>query len=367
MIEPIYQISSYDYHLPEAQIAQQPTIQRDGSRFLVVHGDASDGDPTSIEDCRFAELPSLIQPGDVLVINDTRVFPARLLGKKETGGQVELLLLHYPDPAERPSSALTTSNQAEVRGLVKSSKRPKPGSRLLFGPDLEAEVLEILNNGEVRVLLRWQGELDQVLNTCGILPLPPYIQRPDGEKRDDRQRYQTIYARENGAIAAPTAGLHFSDELYLQITKKGGKFTPVTLHVGYGTFAPVRVTDIRDHSIHAEYVTVPETTVAAIREAKATGGKIWAVGTTSARALEFAAASGELQAVSDWCRLYIYPGYEFRVVDNLITNFHLPKSSLLFLVSAFAGFNLVKKAYQRALDLGYRFYSYGDAMVLFRK
>ena len=361
MIEPIYQISSYDYQLSESQIAQEPTSRRDASRLLVVCDN-----PTTIEDNQFADLPSLIRPGDVLVINDTRVFPARLLGRKETGGQVELLLLHYPDTVGISSSA-TDHGRAEVRGLIKSSKRPKPGNRLLFGPDLEAEVLGIQDNGEVSVLLCWRGDLDQVLNTCGILPLPPYIHRSANDERDDSHRYQTIYARETGAIAAPTAGLHFSDELFNAIKEKGGKVTPVTLHVGYGTFAPVRVTDIRDHAIHAEYVTVSESTVKAIHNAKANGGRVWAVGTTSARALEFAAASGELQAVSDWCRLYIYPGYEFRVVDNLITNFHLPKSSLLFMVSAFAGFNLVKKAYHHALELGYRFYSYGDAMVLFRK
>lgn len=366
MIEPIYQISSYDYQLPESQIAQEPTKYRDGSRCLVVHADAQ-----TLADGMFTDLPSLIQPGDLLVINDTKVFPARLLGRKESGGQIELLLLHYPAPADPPlTSPPTAWSQAEVMGLVKSSKRPKPGGRLLFGPDLEAECLEIVANGEVRVLLRWRGDLIDILNTYGILPLPPYIHRSsseDRESRDDRQRYQTIYARETGAIAAPTAGLHFSDQLLQQVREKGGKFAPVTLHVGYGTFAPVRVQDIREHSIHAEYVTVPASTVKAIQEAKATGGRIWAVGTTSARALEFAAASGDLQAVSGWCRLFIYPGYEFRVVDTLITNFHLPKSSLLFLVSAFSGWAPIKKAYQRALDLGYRFYSYGDAMVLFRQ
>lgn len=363
MIEPIFQISSYDYHLSESQIAQTPTTRRDGSRLLVVHHGA-----TTIEDLRFADLTRLIRPGDVLVINDTRVFPARLLGRKETGGQAELLLLHYPDTNGGSASGQIAGGQAEVKGLVKSSKRPKPGSRLLFGPDLEAEVLEILESGEVRLRLCWRCDLDQALNACGILPLPPYIHRSSSDdKGGDRQRYQTIYASETGAIAAPTAGLHFSDELFLQIQQQGGKFAPVTLHVGYGTFAPVRVADIRDHSIHAEYVTISESTVQTIREAKATGGRIWAVGTTSARALEFAAASGELMPVSGWCQLYIYPGYNFRVVDNLITNFHLPKSSLLFLVSAFAGFNPVKKAYQQALDLGYRFYSYGDAMVLLRK
>lgn len=366
MIEPIYHISSYDYQLPESQIAQEPTTSRDGSRCLVVHADA-----LTLADGKFTDLPSLIRPGDLLVINDTKVFPARLLGRKESGGQVELLLLHYPDLADpTPTSPPTSWSQAEVMALVKSSKRPRPGSRLLFGPDLEAECLEIVANGEVRVLLHWQGKLDQVLNTYGMLPLPPYIHRSSSEghkHRDDRQRYQTIYARETGAIAAPTAGLHFSDQLLHQVREKGGKFVPVTLHVGYGTFAPVRVQDIREHSIHAEYVTVPESTVKAIQEARATGGRIWAVGTTSARALEFAATSGDLQAVSGWCRLFIYPGYEFRVVDILITNFHLPKSSLLFLVSAFTGCTLIKRAYQRALDLGYRFYSYGDAMILFRQ
>lgn len=337
-------------------------MRRDGSRLLVVPGSSS-----MMEDWQFADLPKMIRPGDVLVLNDTKVFPARLLGRKDTGGQVELLLLQYPDLRGNDSATSTDGGRAEVRGLVKSSKRPKPGSHLLFGADLEAEILEILENGEVRALLCWRGDLDEVLNACGILPLPPYIHRQAGEERDDRKRYQTVYARQSGAIAAPTAGLHFSDDLLHKIRDKGGQLAPVTLHVGYGTFAPVRDTDIRDHSIHAEYVTVPEATIQAIAAAKASGGRIWAVGTTSARALEFAAASGELQAVSGWCRLYIYPGYEFRVVDNLITNFHLPQSSLLFMVSAFAGFELVRQAYQRALDLGYRFYSYGDAMALIRK
>lgn len=357
MIESIYQVASYDYPLPESQIAQEPAARRDGSRCLVVR------DPHTMDDCPFSDLPTLVQAGDLLVINDTKVFPARLLGRKESGGQVELLLLHYPSPPL--PSASEEGGEAEVRGLVKSSKRPKPGGRLFFGPNLEAEVLEVLASGEVRAILRWQGELASCLADYGLVPLPPYIHRPTAEGEDDRQRYQTIYAKESGAIAAPTAGLHFSHELIEQIKEKGAHFAQVTLHVGYGTFAPVRVADLREHAIHAEYVSVPESTVAAIREAKARGNRIWAVGTTSARALEFAAASGHLQAVSAWCQLYIYPGYQFRVVDALITNFHLPKSSLLFLVSAFAGLTLVKTAYQRALELGYRFYSYGDAMVIF--
>lgn len=362
MIDSVYHISSYDYQLPESQIAQEPATRRDGSRLLVVPGSTG-----IIEDWQFADLPGMIRPGDVLVVNDTRVFPARLRGRKESGGQVELLLLQYPDRGGGYTGIVAAGGQAKVRGLVKSSKRPKPGGRLIFGPDLAAEVLEVLSSGEVLVLLRWQGDLDEVLDAYGVLPLPPYIHRQAGEARDDRQRYQTVYARESGAIAAPTAGLHFSGDLLQKVREKGGQLVPVTLHVGYGTFAPVRDTDIRDHSIHAEFVTVSNSTVQAIAAAKASGGRVWAVGTTSARALEFAATSGELKAVSDWCRLYIYPGYEFRVVDNLITNFHLPQSSLLFMVSAFAGLDLVRLAYQRALGLGYRFYSYGDAMVLIRK
>lgn len=362
MIDPLFHLSSYDYQLPEAQIAQEPAAHRAGSRLLVAHG--ADG---VIKDWQFADLPKLIRPRDVVVINDTRVFPARLRGRKETGGQVELLLLHYPDSSRSVAVAPTFDGRVEVRGLVKSSKRPKSGGRLLFGADLEAEVIEVMDSGEVRALLSWRGDLDTVLNACGLMPLPPYIRRQTGEEGDDRRRYQTVYARQSGAIAAPTAGLHFSDDLLKEIVAQGGRLASVTLHVGYGTFAPVRESDIRKHLIHAEHVTVSEATVQAIQTARAGGGRVWAVGTTSARALEFAAQSGELQAVSDWCRLYIYPGYEFRVVDNLITNFHLPKSSLLFMVSAFAGFDLVTKAYQRALDLGYRFYSYGDAMTLIRR
>lgn len=362
MIDPSFCISSYDYQLPPAQIAQQPAARRDGSRLLVVPGA-----PGAAEDWLFTDLPKLIGANDLLVINDTRVFPARLRGRKESGGQVELFLLHYPQVIGKDEALAAIDGQAEVRGLVKSSKRPKPGMRLLFGDEMEALVLEILANGEVQVRLSWRGALDAVLNGCGMVPLPPYIRRQTGEEGDDRQRYQTIYARESGAIAAPTAGLHFSEPLLQAVRDRGARFVPVTLHVGYATFAPVRTADIREHQIHAEYVSVPESTVQAIRQARDAGGKIWAVGTTSARALEFAAGAGELQAVSGWCRLYIYPGYQFRVVDKLITNFHLPQSSLLFMVSAFAGYDQVMQAYQRALDLGYRFYSYGDAMTLVRK
>ncbi|MDA8160833.1 MAG: tRNA preQ1(34) S-adenosylmethionine ribosyltransferase-isomerase QueA [Desulfobacteraceae bacterium] len=361
MSDPPYDLAAYDYQLPEELIAQEPQSRRDQSRLLVVNGGGR-----GLEDWRFAELPRLVAPGEVMVINDTRVFPARLLGRKESGGQVELLLLNYPEPGGVDGGG-EDWRRAEARGLVRSSKRPKPGGRLLFGPGLEAQVIEELADGEMRLDLHWQGELDARLAARGQVPLPPYIRRSEGEGAADRQRYQTIYARENGAVAAPTAGLHFSDALLAALAAQGVILAPVTLHVGYGTFAPVRTQDIREHKIHAEWVTVPAATVDAIHQAVAAGRRVWAVGTTSARALEFAAASGRLEPVSGWCRLYIYPGYRFRVVDRLITNFHLPKSSLLFMVSAFAGFELVRRAYQEALARRYRFYSYGDAMLLSRK
>ncbi len=361
----IFDIDSYDYHLPEEQIAQTPAGRRDGSRLLCV--DCGDGE---IQDSQFAKLTELISAEDVLVVNDTRVFPARLLGKKESGGKAELLLLHYPHACSEQSSAQEKgfAGKAEVEGLVKSSRRPQLGSRLIFGSDLEAYVLEVGRDGSVRVELSWQGNLDVVLNKYGQMPLPPYIHRDDGGEDQDRLRYQTVYARETGAIAAPTAGLHFSDSLMASIKKKGCRIVGITLHVGYGTFAPVRVSDIREHKIHSEYVEVSAETATAIATSKSNGGRVWAVGTTSARALEFAANdTGGVAAKTGPCTLYIYPGYEYKIVDNLITNFHLPKSSLLFMVSAFAGYELVMRSYQQALALGYRFYSYGDAMALIRK
>ena len=356
-MEPIYRIESYDYHLPEAQIAQKPAARREGSRLLQV--DCQTG---LLADGVFPDLPRLFAPGDVMVLNDTRVFPARLKGHKETGGKVELLLLHYPEPAAG------LSGEADVQALLKSSKRPKSGSLLVFGPNLEATIKEIRTDGSVQVLLRWQGDLFELLKQHGELPLPPYINRASGPDADDNRRYQTVYARQNGAIAAPTAGLHFTGELLTGLRAQGVEIATVTLHVGYGTFAPVRAQDIREHSIHSEWVAVPAETAEAISRAKAADRRVWAIGTTSARALEFAAdGAGSVTAGAGACRLYIYPGYKYQVVDNLITNFHLPKSSLLFMVSAFAGREVVMAAYQEALRLGYRFYSYGDAMALIRK
>ncbi len=351
-----FDLDSYDFYLPESQIAQKPAPRREFSRLLQV--DCPSG---VITDGGFCDLPRLLRPDDVIILNDTRVFPARLLGRKETGGKVELLLLHYP------VSSPNKSGEAQVKALLKSSKRPKPGSRIVFGSDLVAVVDQLNADGSVLVSLQWQGDISSLLGQYGQMPLPPYINRDAGPDAEDRLRYQTVYAKRNGAIAAPTAGLHFTDELLADLRERGVTIAYVTLHVGYGTFAPVRTPDIREHAIHSEWVSVPSETSDAIRQAKAAGGRVWAVGTTSARALEFAAdGNGGVNTVSGACKLYIYPGYKYQVVDNLVTNFHLPKSSLLFMVSAFVGRQLVMKAYQEALQLGYRFYSYGDAMIFIR-
>lgn len=358
-----FQISSYDFILPEERIAQHPVAQRDESRLMWV-----DGRTGAIGHRDFSSIVEMIAPKDILVVNDTKVFPARLNGKKETGGAAELLLLHYPLAGTEPldGDGGFTYCVHGIRGLVKSSKRPKVGSRLLFGTTLEAIVEAIADDGSVRVALRWRGELEEVLREHGIMPLPPYIRRHDRENvENDRVRYQTVYARENGAIAAPTAGLHFTDDLLARVTEKGARVAAVTLHVGYGTFAPVRVEDIREHVIHSEWITISPAVVAAIAKTRELGGKVWSVGTTTTRALEFAAdGRGGVKALSGACDIYIYEGYQYLVVDTLVTNFHLPKSSLLFMVCAFAGKDLVMAAYQEALREGYRFYSYGDAMVL---
>ncbi len=350
-----FNIESYNYDLPEERIAQHPALKRAESRLLQVNGD----DNGSMIDGRFSRLPQLLRPDDLLVVNDTKVFPARLLGRKESGGRIELLLLEYPAAANGAAGAL-------VPALARSSKRPRVGTVVRFGSDFIAEIVELKERGAVAARLKWQGELSAVLERYGRTPLPPYIHRAGSAEEEDRKRYQTVYAREHGAIAAPTAGLHFTPELMGAIQEMGIKITPVTLHVGYATFAPVRVSDIREHKIHAEWVTVTEETVKAVQRTHAKGGRVWAVGTTSARALEFAAnGQGGLRPVSgEACRLYIYPGYKYKVVDNMITNFHLPKSSLLFMVSAFAGRERLMAAYHEALKLEYRFYSYGDAMVL---
>ena len=349
-------LNSYNYHLPEQLIAQHPAEKRDNSRLMVVHA-GSDGP----EHHRFSDIGRFIGKEDMLVVNNTKVFPARLLGTKETGGKAEVFLLEFPAIDNQNSS------EAVTNGLVKSSKRPKKGSQITINTMLSCTVEEDLEGGKVRLRLHYDQDLGlaETLQRSGQVPLPPYISRKNGCTTEDVHRYQTVYASRPGAVAAPTAGLHFTDELLKSITDQGTLLGQVTLHVGYGTFAPVRETDITRHQIHREYLSITQETVDNISATKKRGGKIWAVGTTTVRALEYGASrTGCLEAIEDWCDLYIYPGFRFRVIDNLITNFHLPDSSLMFLVSALCGRTTLLDCYKTAIKERYRFFSYGDAMAI---
>ncbi|MBW2466398.1 MAG: tRNA preQ1(34) S-adenosylmethionine ribosyltransferase-isomerase QueA [Deltaproteobacteria bacterium] len=366
-----FNIESYQYDLPKGRIAQFPEELRDRSRLLVL-----DNRNNRIQDRKFTDILDFLKPGDLLIVNDTKVFPARLEGRKETGGRVEFFLLEYPAFDQPSTTEKTTSRRdgriifkTKVTGLLKSSKRPRKGARLLFNPKIEGELLEYNKEGKASVRLDFypaEGESpEEILIQSGRVPLPPYIRRDREEHPSDRERYQTLFARKSGAVAAPTAGLHFSEELLRKIKEHHIRIAAITLHVGYGTFAPVRVRDIRQHKIHEEYVEVSTRTAEMINQTRLTGNKIWAVGTTTVRTLEFAAGpDGKVQAVNGWCGLYIYPGYNFKVVNALITNFHLPGSSLLFLVAALAGRSNILRAYNKAIEIGYRFYSYGDAMLI---
>ena len=353
-----YDIEAYHFDLPAENIAQMPATRRDESRLLVLDCKAD-----RISHKPFRGVLELFNPGDLLVVNDTRVFPARLLGKKETGGDIELMILEYPQNVG--SSGDSAVQHVQVTGLVRSSKRPRPGARLIFGERLEGEVLEILPDGKVRVDLICLGEFDALLEKYGIMPLPPYVRRDSSGLRMDRERYQTVFARRRGAVAAPTAGLHFTEELLGSIRGKGVAVTSITLHVGYGTFSPVRVKDIREHQIHSEYYSVSKESAQLINGTMNSGGSVWTVGTTAARVLEFASdENGVVREQDGWCDLYIYPGYRFKVVKKMITNFHLPESSLIFLVSALAGRERILKSYNEAIERNYRFFSYGDAMAI---
>jgi S-adenosylmethionine:tRNA ribosyltransferase-isomerase len=343
----MYQLSDYDYRLPEALIAQHPLEQRDQSRLLRLHRDTGRWDHG-----RFAEMVDLLNPGDVLVLNNTRVVPGRLLGRKESGGKVEALILDY---------ARGRRDQV-FQCLIRSSKRPRPGSRLLFDRGLEGRVVTV-SDSTCTVAFQGREPLDQTLEAIGHVPLPPYIHRDDAP--NDRRSYQTVYAELEGAIAAPTAGLHFTRELLDKLNCKGVKVVYLTLHVGYGTFVPVRVQDIREHRMHAEWFTLSEDAARTISGARAAGGRVVAVGTTSVRTLEYCSdVKGRLTPGSGMCDLFIYPGYTFHVVDAMITNFHLPQSTLLMLVAAFAGRENILRAYAEAVRGKYRFYSYGDAMLI---
>lgn len=338
--------ADFDFHLPEELIAQTPLEKRDASRLLVVNHETG-----QLEDTHFDAIIDQLHPGDALVMNDTRVLPARLHGEKpETGGHVELLLLKN-----------IAGDDWEV--LAKPAKRLKVGAAISFGDGrLTATVLEELEHGGRIVRFHYQGIFLEVLESLGEMPLPPYIH----EKLKDRERYQTVYAKENGSAAAPTAGLHFTKELLAQIEAKGVKLVYLTLHVGLGTFRPVSVDNVDEHEMHSEFYTLSEEAANTLRQVKASGKRVIAVGTTSIRTLETIGSkfNGEIKADSGWTNIFIKPGYDWKVVDAFSTNFHLPKSTLVMLVSAFAGRELVLSAYQHAIAEKYRFFSFGDAMFI---
>jgi len=347
-----YRLSSYVYELPEERIARRPAEKRDGSRLLLLDRQAEAAQPKA-----FVDLPGLLAAkfpqGGLLVANNSRVFPARIFGRRATGGRVELLLL-TPLPLLHVKPLPGGWQSAEAEGLVRTAKRMKEGEAGIFdapeGMALGVTLLERGEYGRCRLRLEWQGDLAVILNEIGHMPLPPYLEREDDAS--DRERYQTVYAdaAKAGSVAAPTAGLHFTPEVRARLEARGFEWAEVTLYVGYGTFSPVRAGDIREHQMHAEYVEVAEATASAIREAKAAGRPVIAVGTTSARSLEgMCAAQGGVAAFAGETSIYLYPGRTFHVVDALLTNFHLPESSLLIMVSALAGRERIMAAYALAL------------------
>lgn len=341
---PLLKLSDYDYELPESQIAQHPAAKRDGSRLMVLNREAG-----TIAHHTFRDLPRFLDPSDCLVINETRVRPARLFGhRRETGGAVEVLLVH---PFE----------DGTWEAMTKPGRRLRPGVEIVFAEsEVIASIEEVLPDGHRR--LRFEGDVESLMDRHGRVPLPPYIHRAN--EQDDAERYQTVYAREAGAVAAPTAGLHFTDDLLKGIAEKGVGIARVLLHVGPGTFKPVEVDDPSQHRMHSEYYELDEEGAALVCGSRQEGGRIVAVGTTSVRVLETSARTGDLIPGTGWTDIFIYPPYAFRMVDLLVTNFHLPRSTLLMLVSAFAGREFILEAYDAAVREGYRFYSYGDAMLI---
>lgn len=338
-------LDDFAFELPARLIAQLPAPERAASRMLYL-----DGATGALNDTAFSRLPDYVAPGDVLVFNDTRVIKARLTGAKDSGGKIEVLVERVLAPDR-------------VLAQVRASKSPRAGSRLRLGAGAAATVVG--RQGEFfELLFESCADIFALLERHGSVPLPPYITH--AADAADEARYQTVYARAPGAVAAPTAGLHFDEAMLETLKRKGAGLAQVTLHVGAGTFQPVRVSDLREHQMHSEWYDVPQATVDAINTARARGSRVMAVGTTSLRALESAAAGGTLTAGTGDTRLFITPGYTFRAVDRLLTNFHLPKSTLLMLVSAFAGMDNVRRAYRHAIDQQYRFFSYGDAMLIER-
>ena len=336
----------FDFYLPEALIAQHPTKNRSASRLLRL-----DGNTGSIQDAMFTNLLEALNSGDLLVLNDTRVIKARLFGEKLTGGKIEVMIERVVDAHH-------------ALAQIKASRAPKAGSKLMIAGKIKAEVI---GRQEDLFLLQFNDshEVMDILDLHGSLPLPPYITH--AADADDETRYQTVFAKHAGAVAAPTAGLHFDDTMLNQLKAKGVNIAFVTLHVGAGTFKPVKTELIADHKMHSEIYTIPQATIDLIAATRTNGGKVTAVGTTALRALESAAQQQALQAGQGETAIFITPGYSFKVVDRLLTNFHLPKSTLLMLVSAFAGFENTMRAYQHAIEKQYRFFSYGDAMLIERK
>lgn len=336
--------SDFNYYLPEELIAQTPVEPRDSSRLMVM--DRKSG---KLSHKHFYDIIDYLNEGDCLILNDSRVLPARIFGtKKDTGATVEFLLLRQIE-----------NKRCEV--LTKPGRKARPGTEFIFGDGmLKAVVVDVTEEGNRIVDFSCEGSLYEVLDKLGQMPLPPYIH----EKLNDKERYQTVYSRERGSAAAPTAGLHFTKELLEKIKNKGVKIGFVTLHVGLGTFRPVKVDDVTKHHMHSEHYELPEETAALINETKKNGGRVIAVGTTSCRTLESVAKNeGCICRSEGWTDIFIYPGFEFKVLDGLITNFHLPESTLIMLVSAFAGFDNVMNAYKTAVDEKYRFFSFGDAMI----
>ncbi len=335
-------LSDFDYDLPEALIAQAPLTERVASRMLLLdprQGEFGDG--------QFADFVDLVDPGDLLVFNDTRVIPARLFGRKSSGGKVEVMVERVLD-------------DNRLLAHLRSSKAPKAGAEIILEDTIECRMLG--REEDLFVLEQVQGSWLELLERYGHMPLPPYIQRSD--ENSDRERYQTVFANKPGAVAAPTAGLHFDTAMLEALQQRGVASERLTLHVGAGTFQPVRGDDVDKHVMHPERIEIKQCVVDSIAQTRARGGRVVAIGTTVVRSLETAATGGELQAFDGDSRLFIKPGYDFRVVDAMLTNFHLPKSTLLMLVSAFAGTDLVRRAYAHAVVQGYRFFSYGDAMFI---
>jgi S-adenosylmethionine:tRNA ribosyltransferase-isomerase len=341
------QISEFDYKLPDELIAQNPLEKREISRMLV----ADHGNRTLTNE-QFFNFPKYLKKGDLIVLNNTKVFPARLFGKSETGGKIELFLVE-----ELENQIWET--------LARPAKRLKAGKKIIFNKDLSAEVVEKTNTGRVIIRFICSKDFDEVLDEIGKTPLPPYIKREDGNLGKDRERYQTVYAKNRGAIAAPTAGLHFTSDVLDEIKSMGVGITEITLHVGYGTFEPVRVEDLSEHNVMAEKFEISENSAATLNQARAENRRIIAIGTTTTRALETSIAKNkEFLAGKQIADLTITPGYKFQAIKGLLTNFHLPQSSLLVLVSTFGGYDFIMDAYRKAVADKYRFYSYGDCMLI---